>query len=220
MVMHRNGNSTGFSLIEVLIVITIMSILTVIVGPSVLKAIQSDTIVKSAAKTLIADLKSAQNEAVLRGGGEMSTAGVLVRRSAFVVFPKDTNTYQVYSYTDSDGDNIRDDGEAASIRPAKVLPHSVRFGASSLVTKRACKGTAIEAPQVSGMSFLTHQEPPCNGEQCLEMNGHGFPSGSNSIGGTIYLTNETDNYAVHVNPAGNFMLCRWPQGATSWEIVH
>jgi len=219
MIMHLNGNSRGFSLIEVLTVIIIMSVLAAIAGPTVLNAIQSDTTVKSAAKMLIADLKSAQNEAERRGSGEMSADGVLVGKSAFVVFPGNTNTYEVYSYTDLDGNNIRVDGEAVSIGPARALPRNVRFGASSIVKKRACKGTANEAPQVSGKSFLTHKEPPCNGEQCLELNGHGFPSGSNSIGGTIYLTNEIDNYAVHVNPVGNFMLCRWPKGANSWEIV-
>jgi len=218
--MHRNMNRSGVTLIELLTVITIAGILVAIAFPTIFKTLQSDTTVKSAAKTVIADLKAAQNEAVSRGGGQMDAAtGVLVEKSVFVVFPAGTNTYRVWAYTDTDGDGVREDAPTdtvTSITAVTSLTSSVRFGASAAVTKRACTNGA-GAPQASGFSFITQALPPCSGDACLEMDGNGFLTGATSD--VIYLTNDRDNYAVSINAAGNFTLCKWPQGATAWQIV-
>lgn len=206
-------NNPGFTLVEIIIVIAIAAILAAIAFPMIFKTLQSDTTVKSAAKAVIADLKTAQNEAVKRGGGEMQ-GGVLVEKSVFVVFPANTNTYRVWAYMDTDGDGIRDNGEETSIAPATSLPSSVRFGASAGVTTRACANGA-GVPQASGLSFSTQASPPCNGDVCLEMDGNGFLTGTTSD--VIYLTNDTYNYAVSINPAGNFTLCKW--GGAAWSII-
>lgn len=217
--MPRKMNNSGVTLIEMLTVVAIAAVLTAIAFPMISKTLQSDTTVKSAAKTVIADIKTAQSEAVKRGGGEMD-AGVLVSKSVFVVFPTGTNTYRVWAYTDKNGNGVREDNPTdavASITPATSLPSSVKFGASANVTKRACAGTAIQSPPATGLSFGVQALPPCNGNECLEMNGNGFLTGATSD--VIYLTNDKDNYAVSINVAGNFTLCKWPQGATEWQVV-
>lgn len=210
-------NRSGVTLIELLTVITIAGILVAIAFPTIFKTLQSDTTVKSAAKTVIADLKAAQNEAVSRGGGQMDAAtGVLVEKSVFVVFPANTNTYTVWAYTDANGDGVRDDGEEASITPATTLPSSVRFGASAIVTTSGCTNSSALNAATATVSFNTQNSTPCKtNNRCVELNGNGFPN----FNGTIYLTNDRDNYAVSINAAGNFTLCKWPQGATAWQIV-
>lgn len=229
IIMQGNLKSRGMTLVELLTVIFILATLFAIVGPEVYKAIQADTIIQAAAKTLIADLKTAQNEAVRSGSGEMSTGGVLIRKSVFVAFTPGLSSYQVYSFADLDGNNKRENGgandEVKSVYAAKTLPIAVKFGSSAAVTTTACKNDT-GAPPANGMLFADFATSiPCDGgKQCIEFDGNGFPVGSSPTGGwNIYLTNNnTDNkntYAVNINPAGNFTICKWPKGATSWTII-
>ena len=228
MIMRRNWKSGGFTLIELLVVIINIGILMAVVGPEIYKAMQSDNTVKAAAKTLIADLKIAQNEAVRRGAGEMSTGGILVGKSVFAAFSPAAKTYALYDYGDLNGNNKRDaDGtdEVKNFDTEKVLPVAVKFGASAAITTTACLNGA-GGPPANGLSFAAFLgTTPCNGgKQCLEFNGYGFPVGSSPAGGwNIYLTNNNEDnkntYAVNINPAGNFTLCRWTKGDTAWTIV-
>jgi prepilin-type N-terminal cleavage/methylation domain-containing protein len=217
--MRRKVNASGFTLIEMIIVIAIMATVSAVAGPEILKVIRSDTTVKSAARKLIADMKTAQNEAVRRGGGDMSN-GILVRKSVFVVFPAGTNTYQTWDYTDTNGNGSRDADPTDTVTRIveTSLSASVRFGVMPGATSTTCTANAAGAPPASGVSFSTDGSPPCGVNGCLELNGNGFPIGGNPTGGTIYVTNGKYAYAVNINAAGNFTLCKWP-GANAWVIA-
>lgn len=221
--MRGNGKNGGFTLLEVLTVIIILGMLFAVAGPEVYKAIQSDATIKAAAKNLISDLKTAQSEAVSAGSGEM-TGGILVVKSVFVAFTPGSSAYQLYSFADANGNNKRDDDgvEVGSVYAAKTLPAAVKFGAGASVTATAC-GSVAGTPPADGFSVAAFDDVlPCdNGAQCIEFNGNGFPVGDGPW--NIYLTtNNSDNknnYAVAINPAGNFTLCKWTKGDTVWTIV-
>ena len=213
VIMTRNAESAGMTLVEMLVVIAIMAILAAIAGPEIYKALQSESRVKSAARELIADLKTAQNEAVRRGGGEMSADGVLVRRSVFVVFDAAANTYLVSAYADENGNGVRDGGEDTTIMQPKTPSNSVRFGTLASVNKTACTNSENNAP-ASSVTFDVQAAVPCGGKRCVELNANGFPG---APGGTLYLSNTTDAYAVNFNSAGFATLCKW--SGSAWAIV-
>jgi prepilin-type N-terminal cleavage/methylation domain-containing protein len=206
---------SGYTLIEMLTVIAIVAILITVAGPAVLRTLQSDTVVKTAANNVIADFRAAQNEAVRRGGGEMSPSGLLVRKSVFFVVSTASNSYSMYSYTDANGDGVRTSSETSPVRSAGILPTSVHFGTLASVNRTACSGGAGAPSAV--VTFQSSADPPCNGARCVELDGQGFPSRANPFGGTIYLTNDTHAYAININAAGNATLCKWDGAA--WVVI-
>ena len=223
--MAKNPENAGFSLIELLVVIVVMGILTSIAFPVIYKAFLSGNTVQRAAKQLEADFKTAQNMSVSMGGGDMSN-GVLVRRSVFVVFSTSANSYQTYTYEDTNGNGVRDANEATQVGTTMVLPKSVIFGTAAGVTTNACWNNST-----SGTAFGVNGGQPggsvpqgCGGSSpCVEIDSNGFPVPDNGsalqVGGTVYLTNNIDTFAVNMNAAGLLTVCKWPQGAGAWEIV-
>lgn len=215
--MTKNAESAGVTLIELMVVIGIAAILTAIAGPQIYKTLQSESRVKSAARELIADLKTAQNEAVRRGGGDMS-AGILVRRSVFVVFDAvaSAKTYSISAYEDTNGSGVRDAGDTiTTIMPSKPPSNSVRFGTLASVNWTACTNSDNNAP-ASSVSFQVQNLVPCGGKPCVELNANGFPIAP-ATGGTLYVTNDIDAYAVNMNSAGLLTLCKW--SGTKWAII-
>ena len=199
---------------EMMVVLAIISILTAIAGPEILKRLHSDSKVRSAAKEVVADFRTAQNESLRRGGGEMSAGGELIRKSVFIVFP-DANSYEVWAYEDLNNDNEKTINEATRIL-SKSIPDGSTFGTLASVTATAC-GNGTGAPTAMTSFHDTDDDPPCNGRQCLEINANGFPT--DAIGGTMYITDihKEYAYAVNINAAGLLTLCKWGNG--TWVIA-
>lgn len=207
-------SSNGITLVEMLVVIAIITVLGAIAIPQILKTLQSESKAKSAASKLAADLETAQTEALRRGDGGLVN-GILVRRSVFVVFDDAANSYSIWAYEDTNGNNKRDAGEAIQVSAQPIsLIEGISFGVVSSVNKKACGN--IAEPVTDVISFGTQNDPPCGGKRCVELNAKGFPV-SPSAGGTIYLTNNTDSMAVNLNSAGLITRCKW--SGTAWIVV-
>jgi prepilin-type N-terminal cleavage/methylation domain-containing protein len=226
-------NSHGFTLVEIIIVFAVIALLAVLAFPEFLTLISSENKVKAVAKQLMDDLKFAQNEAAGQGSGSVAN-GRLVRRKVFVVFDTVNNAYRVFRYQDTNGDNVRTvpevnydiDGDGKADPPvgwaaAKTMANGVSFsrtyvndnGNTAAVNKGACANGALPASLVT---FGDQNEPPCNGLPCLLINSMGFPIEGTSFGGTMYLSNGKDAFAVTINPAGLIRMCKWDKGTTKW----
>ena len=233
--MTRQYNH-GATLIELIVTVAIIGVIGLLAFPTFLSMISSENRVKAAAKQLVADLKFAQNEAAAQGGGSIAD-GALVRRKVFVVFDTSTNTYQVFRHEDRNGDNIRTPNEvapSAGWTTAKTMQdRKVVFGgryeddsgnAATIDKKafmsggKAC-GNGGEAEMTSFVSLGTQTAPaapPCSGKPCLALNSMGFPIEGSVSGGTFYLSNGMDAFAVNINAAGLIMMCKWDKGTTQW----
>jgi len=225
--MLKKPVHAGFTLVELLIAIAIMSVLAAIAFPVIFKTLRSGNTVQQAAKQLESDLKTAQNLSIRTGGGLMSSNNILVRSSVFVVFNNTTNSYQTYTFTDLNGNGVRDNGETTQVGSTMVLPSSVVFGTAAGVTMNACWNNGTSGATFGnngGQPGGVGVPPNCGGNSpCIEIDSKGFPLPDNAnlaqVGGTVYLTNNTDTFAVNMNAAGLITVCKWPQGAGGWDIV-
>jgi prepilin-type N-terminal cleavage/methylation domain-containing protein len=238
-------NIHGATLIELLVTVAIIGVIGLLAFPTFLSMISSENRVKAAAKQLVADLKFAQNEAAAQGGGSIA-GGELVRRKVFVVFDTSANTYQVFRYQDKNGDNIRTADEvnydinadgnpdppvgwttAKTMQDRKVVfggGYKDDSGNAATIDKKAFMsgGTACGNKAGAPGSFVslgTQTAPtttPCSGKPCLALNSMGFPIEGSVSGGTFYLSNGMDAFAVNINAAGLIMMCKWDKGTTQW----
>ena len=214
----------GYTLIEIFIVIAIISVLAVVAGPEILKALRSENQVKNAAMNLMTDLKFGENEAIRIGGGDVADpagtgAFTMTKNSVFAVFSTATNTYRIAGYEDTNGNNQRDSNDTiTSVIGSKPLDNNVVFGTLSSVNKTACWNATNSAP-AAFISFPADANPPCDGGLCLEFDSGGFPKFTGSTtSGVIYLTNKKDAFAVSINAAGLLTLCKWD--GQQWQITH
>ena len=107
---------SGFSLIELVVVMGVMALTAAIAGPAIFEALSPESRLKDRTGDLYSDIVFAQNEAVrqgaynlqiVTGGGGGST---LRQRRVFFVF-EPPNSYSIWRWEDKDGDNVRDAGE-------------------------------------------------------------------------------------------------------------
>ncbi|MBI5076064.1 MAG: prepilin-type N-terminal cleavage/methylation domain-containing protein [Nitrospirae bacterium] len=223
-------NKHGITLVELMVVVAIIAILAMLAIPEFLSLMSSETKVKAAAKQLMDDLKLAQNEAAAQGAGSIVN-GVLRRRKVFVVFNTATNAYQIFRYEDTDGNNVRIAAEAtnpAGWAAAKILPNRVTFSRTyqdnnrntATVNKGACGNGVVPAGFVDLGNQTPPNTPPCNNMPCLALNSMGFPIDGTAGGGSFYLSNGKDAFAVAINSAGLIRMCQWDKGATQWVDSH
>ncbi|GAB4484673.1 MAG: hypothetical protein OHK006_09510 [Thermodesulfovibrionales bacterium] len=212
--------SAGVTLVELVVVIAIIGILVIALGGAMLSGFSSESRMRTAARELVADLQLAQNDAASFGGGTVIN-GELRRQSIFVVFDPANRAYSIWRYQDTDGDNVRDAGESAlspTFPVSKVMPNDAAYGltykatngTTATVDKTAC-GNGAGTPS-GAISFGAQAAPPCNGNNCFEMNSKGFPS----FTGSIYLSNGIDAFAVNINAAGLIRMCRWAAEEGQW----
>jgi prepilin-type N-terminal cleavage/methylation domain-containing protein len=214
--------TNGFSLIELLVVTAIGALLSLLAVPAFFEIFAPR--LKSSAHNLAEDLRFAQNEAV-RQGDANPRGGSFRERKVFVVFDIADNSYSIWRWEDSNGNNVRDAGEfnpdlggnGGGDGPVRTgsLDSRVYFRILPGVTRSACAGSG-PAPG-NPVSFPTDPNPPCNGNPCIRFNGRGFIEGLN---GAAYLSNENDSYAVSANRAGLFSFCRWDKDASKWVPAH
>ncbi|MBI5846958.1 MAG: prepilin-type N-terminal cleavage/methylation domain-containing protein [Nitrospirae bacterium] len=227
-------NRHGVTLVELIVVVAIIGILALLAFPAFLSMISSENKVKAAARQLVDDLKFAQNEAAAQGSGSIVN-GTLRRRKVFVVFNTTANTYQVFRYEDTNGNNVRTAAEVtnpAGWAAAKAMQNRVVFGGAyeddsgnaATINKKAfisggaaCgNGNGAPASFVSLGTQTRASDPPCSNMPCLALNSNGFPIDGTVAGGTFYLSNGKDAFAVNINSAGLTRMCKWDKGATQW----
>ncbi|MBI5076069.1 MAG: type II secretion system protein [Nitrospirae bacterium] len=222
----------GLTLIEILVVFSIIALLVAVLGGTLFEGVTSETRISAAAREVMADLHFAQRDAASQGGSVIirdddvpappsESVGRIRRRWEYVVFDTTNNLYSIWRYQDTDGDNIKEPDEvspAPGFPPTKTLLHNVGFGltyktsdgATATVGKSAC-GNGAGIPS-SPVSFGTMAAPPCYGKKCMKMTSDGVPS----FTGTLYLSNNTEAYAVNINAAGLVRLCKWSEDYLKW----
>lgn len=210
--MAKKRRSSGYTLMEVLIVIGLMVGAMALVAPQALKSLSSEKRMLETARQVAADIKALQTEA-MKLGGEDITNGRIVYRCAFMVFDANNNTYQGFTFVDLNANNKREDNELTAMAPEKRLPNNVTYGKTAEVTRSGCGSSG--PPPASDVSYTVSGKPPCNNKNCMQMDNRGFPASD----GTIYLTNGIDSYAVSVNRAGIIRMCKWPKGGIAWLYV-
>jgi prepilin-type N-terminal cleavage/methylation domain-containing protein len=132
---HGSGPRRGFSLVELVLVLTIIGVLASIVGPNLRTA---DFELNAAAREVATTLAYAQSQAVLRGHD--------------FVLAFDTVAGRMTIHADADNDGGMDDGEDTR---TYALGGSIRFGRGS-APARLVDGTAATAAVSMGATQDGH----------------------------------------------------------------
>ncbi len=181
----------GFTLIEMVVVVTIMLVMTAIIGPTFMMS--PTRRVENMAHLIVAHLELARTEAL----GS--------RRLVRVDFDVSGGTYTAYA--------DHDDDDAVTAIAAEVLAFQ-EFGTRTLDDLVIFgRGSASAVPGDSGSGEVTM----ANDRVSLDNQGVPTPWGTM---GTIYLTHSRDNSAVaaiSVASSGSFKAWRWWPDDGEWR---
>lgn len=206
-------NQRGFTLVEILVVIGIMAtILGISAGPFMQWYRKGK--VEDRASTLHETFKWAQMQA-MKGGEANIVDGKVSKQIIYIAAVLGGNAYRVIQWQDSNADNIKDVNEFRLLQEGSLTES--RFGVLPAVNKKACGNTA-DAPADSVVNFFDcpANVPLFTGYRCSRFDGKGFMSAATE-NAALYITNDIDNYAISLNPAGVMTLCRW--NGTEWSFV-
>jgi prepilin-type N-terminal cleavage/methylation domain-containing protein len=187
----RLGKDAGFTLIELVLVVTIILVMTSIIGPTF--RVTPTRQVENMAQLIVAHLELARTEAL--GNREM------IR----VDFDLVARTYTAYADDDGDGAVTGAAAEIAAFPEfgTRTLDDLVTFG----------RGTSTALPGDTGSGEVTF----ANDRFTLDNQGIPTPWGTM---GTIYLTHARDASAVaaiSVASSGSFKAWRWWPDAGEWR---
>ena len=183
----RRPDRTGFTLVELILVLTLVSIMASIIAP--VFRITPSRQVENAAHLMATQLELARAHALSE------------RRLVRVQIDVGGGTYTAYA--DDDGDDAisvaQSEIDAFAEFGVRSLPDLVSFG----------RGSASAIPGDAGSGAVTL---PSN---MVELNDQGFPDPWGTMG-TIYITHQRDANAVSaisVASSGSFKAWRWDSGA-------
>ena len=187
----RGPGTAGFTLIELVLVVTIILVMTSIIGPTF--RMTPSRQVENQAELLVAHLELARTEALG------------TRRMLRIDFDVVGGTYTAYMDDDNDGVIDADAPEISAFPEFGVreLDNLVIFG----------RGSATAIPGDAGSGEVTF----ANDRFTLDNQGIPAPWGSM---GTIYITHSRDNTAVaavSVASSGSFTAWRWWPDAGEWR---
>lgn len=210
-------NQRGFTLVEVLVVIGIMAvILGIAAGPFVDMYRRGK--IEDRASTLHETFKWAQSQAMKGGESAMSSTGVLTKHMIYLAVNQDESSYKVVRWIDANADNVKDASEITEMQ--KGVLQDAKFGMMASVNKTACGNSGAPTstnpvvnfslcPTVASSTVFTNHV-------CTRFDGKGFLSDALK-NEALYITNDRDNYAVSLNPAGVMTLCKWT--GTAWLFI-
>jgi len=183
--------SAGFTIIELLLVLTLVSVMASIIAPGL--RITPSREVHNAAALLATQLELARTEALAE------------RRIVRVDFDVGGGTFTAYA--DHDGnDTIAGTAAETAAFPAfgtRTLPDLLAFG----------RGSASALPGDPGVGAVTL------GTNQLLLSDQGLPEPWGTMG-TIYITHSRESSAVaavFVSSAGSFRAWRWDADAGAWN---
>lgn len=220
-------NSTGLTLLEVLIVVAVTSIIAGIAVynfPDMLRSWR----LKDAANQMLEDVRDAQNEAMRIGDYVSIDSGANSRRfrqqTVFLVLDAAGGSYEAWQWiddnddggvdaTDNNGypDNGSDEDTYIQIY-SRSLPDGVSFS-SGPASRSACTGAAntLDPSAPTQITFDNKGYKPCDGNDCIQFDSQG----SINDKGNIYLTDDRNTWAINSLEPGFFRLCRWT--GNNWD---
>lgn len=212
----------GVTLVELIVVLAMITIVAAIAAPAIYQVLSPEGRLKANVSNLYSDIVFAQNEA-LRQGAYNVIGGTLRQRKVFFVFTGN-NSYSIWRWEDSDGDNVKDAGEFdpkmaggadASVKTVTMGDGTRLFyGFASDVSSSACENGA--SPTLA-VTYGEDNLPPCGGNcRNIEFDANGFADSP----GTIYITNGNYSYAIDGNSAGLFNMCKWDKSNSQWIPMH
>lgn len=208
-------NRNGFTLIEIIIVIGIMAVILGIAAGPFMDLFKKGKL-EDRASTLHETFKSAQMEAMKLGDSDIIN-GQIIKQRIYIFVNASTNVYRVARWKDNNADSVKDNNEFTLLQEGSLMES--RFGTLASVGKKAC-GNTNGAPAGSVVNFNSNICPAgismFDGFRCARFDGKGFLSESME-NAALYITNNIDNYAIALNPAGVMTLCRWD--GTGWQFV-
>lgn len=181
----------GFTLIEIILVVALISIMTSIIAP--MWRLSPAQRVENVAYSLASELELARSQAL----GD--------RRLVRIVFNVGTGTYAAFEDHDGDG-AIGGTADEVAAFPAfgrRTLDSQVTFG-------RGSAGAVPGDPGTGAVTLASNQ---------LDLSDQGVPTPWGTMG-TIYLVHATDNSAVaaiSVASSGSFKAWRWYPDDGEWR---
>jgi prepilin-type N-terminal cleavage/methylation domain-containing protein len=189
--IRADDRRDGFTIIELLVVVTIIGVMTMIIAPTF--RISEERRVENMAHLLVAHLEMARTQALGN------------RQVVRVQFDEAAGTYVAYADHDGDGNVTGIAAETAAFPEfgSRQLDDLLIFG----------RGTA---PVVAGDAGT---EPITLTSDRFTMDNQAIPTPWGSMG-TIYITHSRDNTAVaaiSVASSGSFKAWRWMPALNQWQ---
>jgi prepilin-type N-terminal cleavage/methylation domain-containing protein len=215
-------NERGVTLIELIVVLSIVTILAFVSVNGIFDTILPENRLKSGLNQLYSDISFAQHEAIRQGNYNIMN-GTLRERKVFVTFTP-PNSYSIWRWEDVDGDNIVEAGEfdprmaGGADGPVRTntlgSATTISYGIPPQVGTAACDNGPLVAQPIT---YPQENVPPCGNCRNIEFDGYGFADAS----GVIYLTNSDNDhvYSISGNRAGIFTICKWDSNAGQWQLI-
>jgi prepilin-type N-terminal cleavage/methylation domain-containing protein len=201
---RTHSHNQGFSMIELLIVVTIGTVLTVMAIPSltsILRNMRSDGNTRQ--------LYGAVTLAKMRGAASFSKARIRADISA--------RTFQIEVLDKSTAPpSWKLEGGVETLSPG------ISYGYASLTTAPSYTQTTIgQAPACqTDAQTAANSVGTVSNTACIVFSSRGIPVDNTGIPtntGALYITDTTDVQAVTVNAAGSIRTWRTDKGAASWK---